>query len=329
VTRPTARVLALLEILQGGGTHTAAALAERLGADERTVRRYVEHLLDLEIPVESVRGRYGGYRLAPGFRMPPLMLTDEEALAVLLGLTRLTGAAPEAAAAKVRRVLPRALTGRLDALFEATRFIEPSAATPTTPEAATMLQLAEATRRRRPAVISYVDRAGRRTDRTVHPYGLVARQGRWYLSAAHQGEMRTFRLDRIVSTRLAEGTFSVPEGFDPAAAVLAGLAETPWRHRVVIRVKGTADEVDRKLPRGLATVEADGADGVRVRLRAERLDWLPGVLASLDLPFVIDEPAELRDVMRDWLKRLEASAREPDCQTGHNRGSGDWGTGAG
>lgn len=326
MTRPTARVLALLEILQGGGTHTAAALADRLGVDERTVRRYADHLIDLEIPVESVRGRYGGYRLAPGFRMPPLMLTDEEALAVLLGLTRLTGAAPEAAAAKVRRVLPKTLTGRLDALFEATRFAEPSA---TTPEAATMLQLAEATRRRRPAVISYVDRAGRRTDRTVHPYGLVARAGRWYLTGAYQGEMRTFRLDRIVSTRLAEGTFAIPEGFDPAAAVVAGLAETPWRHRVVVRVTGMADEVHRKLPWGLATVEPDGADGVRVRLRAERLDWLPGVLASLDLPFVIEEPAELRDVMRAWLKRLEGSAREPDCQTGHNRGSGDWGTGAG
>src|SRR5690242_17140525 len=86
MTRPTARVLTLLEILQNGGTHTAATLAGRLGVDERTVRRYVEHLLDLEIPVEAVRGRYGGFRLAPGFRMPPLMLTDEEALAVLLGL---------------------------------------------------------------------------------------------------------------------------------------------------------------------------------------------------------------------------------------------------
>src|SRR3954454_9423752 len=86
VTRPTARVLALLEILQAGGTRTVADLAGRLGVDERTVRRYVDQLVDLDVPVHSVRGRYGGYRLAPGYRMPPLMLTDEEALAVLLGL---------------------------------------------------------------------------------------------------------------------------------------------------------------------------------------------------------------------------------------------------
>lgn len=86
MVRPTARVLALLEILQGGGTPTVGGLAQRLDVNERTVRRYVQHLLDLDIPVESVRGRYGGYRLAPGYRMPPLMLTSEEALALLLGL---------------------------------------------------------------------------------------------------------------------------------------------------------------------------------------------------------------------------------------------------
>src|SRR6266699_593142 len=84
--RPIARVLTLLELLQSGGVRTVAELADRHGVDGRTVRRYVDHLLDLDVPVESVRGRYGGYRLAPGYRMPPLMLSDEEALAVLLGL---------------------------------------------------------------------------------------------------------------------------------------------------------------------------------------------------------------------------------------------------
>src|ERR1017187_4274407 len=86
MARPTARVLSLLELLQSGGVRTVADLAGRLDVDERTVRRYVDHLLDLDIPVRSVRGRYGGYRLAPGYRMPPLMFTDDEALAVLLGL---------------------------------------------------------------------------------------------------------------------------------------------------------------------------------------------------------------------------------------------------
>ncbi|HEY0937540.1 MAG TPA: HTH domain-containing protein, partial [Trebonia sp.] len=84
--RPAAQVLTLLELLQSGGVRTAAELAGRLAVDERSVRRYVDHLIDLDVPVESVRGRYGGSRLAPGYRLPPLMLSDDEALAVLLGL---------------------------------------------------------------------------------------------------------------------------------------------------------------------------------------------------------------------------------------------------
>jgi len=114
VTRPTARVLALLELLQSGGQQTVGRLAERLGVDERTVRRYVEHLADLGIPIETRRGRLGGYRLAPTYKLPPLMLTDDEAVAVLLGLEAgrraglLTGqtAGADSASAKIRRVLP-------------------------------------------------------------------------------------------------------------------------------------------------------------------------------------------------------------------------------
>src|SRR5262245_41499464 len=112
VTRPTARVLALLEILQSGGGFTIADLAGRLGVAERTTRRYAVHLADLGIPVEARRGRYGGYRLAPGYKLPPLMLTDDEAVAVALGLAAgrraglvtAGGAATDSAAAKIRRV---------------------------------------------------------------------------------------------------------------------------------------------------------------------------------------------------------------------------------
>src|ERR1700726_1548366 len=101
MARPTARVLSLLELLQSGGVRTVTELAGRLGVDERTVRRYAGHLTDLDVPVESVRGRYGGYRLAPGYRMPPLMLTDDEAVAVLLGLigTRRAALQPDTALA--------------------------------------------------------------------------------------------------------------------------------------------------------------------------------------------------------------------------------------
>ena len=140
MAKPLARVLALLDILQTGGTRTLRELSGRLGVDERTVRRYVDHLLDLDVPVESARGRYGGYRLAPGYRMPPLMLTDDEAVAVLVGLAGArratlqpdTAVAVESATAKVRRVLPRALAARLDALVVAISHADKGRA-PTTP----------------------------------------------------------------------------------------------------------------------------------------------------------------------------------------------------
>src|SRR5436305_13010916 len=117
---PVGRVLTVLQLLQSGGTRTVAVLADRLGVEGRTVRRYVDQLIDLDVPVQSVRGRYGGYRLAPGYRLPPLMLSDDEALAVLLGLiagrravlTTSERTANETASAKIRRVLPKHIARR-------------------------------------------------------------------------------------------------------------------------------------------------------------------------------------------------------------------------
>src|SRR5580658_3589717 len=202
MTRPTARVLALLEILQAGGTRTTADLAGRLDVDERTVRRYIDHLIDLDIPVRSVRGRYCGYRLAPGYKMPPLMFTDDEAVAVMLGLVAglraglitASAIAMESAAAKIRRVLPEALGRRLDALLATADFT--TAARPAaTRETGVLLLLAEAARHRR-----------------------------------------------------------------PAARVLSGLAEVPYRHEVSLRVLGPAEQVRARLPAGIATVAEIPAD---------------------------------------------------------------------
>ncbi|MET9297677.1 YafY family protein [Streptomyces sp. NPDC003077] len=402
MTRPTARVLALLEILQAGGTRTVADLADRLDVDERTVRRYVSHLTDLDIPVRSVRGRYGGYRLAPGYRMPPLMLTDDEALAVLLGLvagrraglTTTSGTALESAAAKVRRVLPETLGRRLDALLATVDFTAPDRPA-ATQETDVLLLLAEAARQRRPVAVRYTSWDGRHSERTVHPYGIVVHSGRWYVTGADSAsdEIRTFRLDRIANARMLPGSFEVPEGFDPAARVLSGLAEVPYRHEVSLRVRGGVEEVRGLFPAGMVTVEelpggvagaagggsgrdraaASGAsaggggsgvaessgtsevvessdvsevveasealegseasegsestessgsrvvseavsgagedDGwVRVRLRAERLERVPSVLAWLDRPFVIEYPDALREHVRSLARRLAACA---------------------
>jgi predicted DNA-binding transcriptional regulator YafY len=368
VTTSTARVLALLEILQSGGVRTVPDLAARLGVDERTVRRYVRHLLDLGVPVDALRGRYGGYRIAPGHRMPPLMLTDDEALAVVLGLladrppgpagastaASGTGAAPaapaESAAAKVRRVLPTPLRRRLDTLVETAGFTarpRPAAA----PDAGVLLDLAEAGHHRRPVEIDYTDRQGCGSERTVLPYGLVAHRGRWYLTGADPlvGETRIFRVDRIAAVAVRPGSFAVPPGFDPVAAVLDALARTPWTHDVALRVRGGVQHIRGHFPADIAALSAipataapataapataapataaparaaapgaadpadEGEGWVQVRVRAERLEWIPAVLAALDRPFVIERPAALRDLVRALARRLDEGAAAEDAR---------------
>ncbi|MBO1329957.1 YafY family protein [Streptomyces sp. VRA16 Mangrove soil] len=326
MSRPTGRVLTLLELLQSGGTRTVAELAGRLGVEGRTVRRYVEQLIELDIPVESVRGRYGGYRLAPGYRLPPLMFSDDEALAVLLGLIAgrragLTAAehtAGETAAAKIRRVLPRHLAGRLDALLGALAFTD-GPGDFDTPDAGVLLTVADAVRRRHPVLIRYADREGRRSERTLHAYGIVAHSGRWYVTGRDPGidEDRTFRLDRIADARPLPGSFEAPEGPDPAQRVLSALATAAYRHEVSLRIHGTAEQIRARLPAGVArlaeheparTRDGTGERWWRVELRVERLDWLPRELAALDRPFVIERPEALRDLVVALADRLGSRA---------------------
>jgi predicted DNA-binding transcriptional regulator YafY len=317
MAKPLARILTLLDILQAGGTRTLRELAERLGVDERTVRRYVDHLLDLGVPVESVRGRYGGYRLAPGYRMPPLMLTDDEALAVILGLNGARraaldpdAAAVESAAAKVRRVLPRAIAARLGTLVAATSYTDGRG--PVTPETGILLAVAGAAVERRPLAITYSDRNGRVTERVLQPYCVVAHQGRWYATGldSRSSEVRSFRLDRVTRVAVQDGQFQVPAGFDPAAVVTEAVAGASYPHAISVRVHGGEQTVRMRMPAPITVIEpADGEPGwVRVRWRAERLDWVPSVLAGLGLPFVIEEPDELRDWVRTLAGQLTSWA---------------------
>ncbi|WP_079197438.1 WYL domain-containing protein [Streptomyces sp. CB03911] len=367
MSRPTGRVLTLLDLLQSGGVRTVAELADRLGVDGRTVRRYVGQLLDLDVPVETVRGRYGGYRIGPGYRLPPLMLSDEEALAVLLGLAagRRAGlvtasdTASGTAAAKIRRVLPQRLARRLDTVLESLAFTTPPGEA-AEPDAEVLLTVADAVRHRRPLVIRYTDRAGERSERVLHAYGIVAHAGRWYVtgrdpgtgegaaSAGGSGEGRsgaggtgdggaggdrTFRLDRIAGARPLPGAFEVPAGLDPAQRVLTGFATAAYRHEVILRIHGTVAQIRARLPAAVATLDeaappAEEADPAaeewrRVHLRVEELDRLPPVLASLDRPFVIERPDELRELVTALADRLRSCARQaPPPPSGRSRRPG-------
>ncbi|WP_194898108.1 helix-turn-helix transcriptional regulator [Catenulispora pinisilvae] len=330
MSRPTSRVLGVLELLQAGGTHTVADLAGRLGVDERTVRRYIEHLRDLGIPVDGTRGRYGGYRLARHYRMPPLMLTDEEALAVvwallLSGRSRsgpASALAVDSATAKVRRVLPAALARRIGAVVEVIDFTVPGQGHHDDEDGAdgdvapVLLSLAEAAQDRRPVTFAYTTRQGRAAQRSVQPYGVVAHHGRLYLTGfdVTRRAVRTFRLDRIAGVRLLEGTFAPPADADPVQQVIGPLAPSPQLHEVSFLIKADIAHVWSRIPETLASVSPDDPDNqigegwLRVFLRAERLEWVAGTLAMLDSPFIIEHPQALRDVVTALGQRLIKAA---------------------
>lgn len=321
VTRPTSRVLQLLELLQSSGTRTARGLAEQLGVDERTVRRYVDHLVEMDIPVEAVRGRYGGYRLAPGFRMPPLMLGDEEAVAVLLALAALRAApssgvsdtASATAAAKIARAVPERLARRARTVLDTTVFDDPPVRGPV-PDAGVLLTVADAVRHRRPVEIRYRSADAAVSVRRVHPYELAAYQGRWYLTALDTGRQaeRTFRLDRIAGAR------PLPGSFPPSSVTRLPLAERFARadhaHHVTLRVRATAERIRARLPPSTAVLEpvpappGDAGTWHQVDIRAVRLDWIPAVIAALDCAVVVERPAELRELVGRLATRLAATS---------------------
>jgi predicted DNA-binding transcriptional regulator YafY len=315
VSHPTTRVLALLELLQTQPGLTGPQLASRLGLDERTVRRYATRLAELGIPVQATRGRYGGYRLLPGFKLPPLMLTDDEATAVLLGLLAgrqlgltVAGAGAESALAKIQRVLPSALRERTTAVAETLDFTmgprEPSA-----PTGSAVLTLAEAARRHRRIRLRYLSWRGEQSERDLDPYGLVFHSGRWYVTGHDhlRGEVRTFRVDRVRGAELLPETFTEPDGFDPVEHVTRSLAGVRYRWPVEVWLDTTVAEARRRIPASLATLtEADG--GVLLRAHAERLDGMARMLAGFGWPFVIRQPDELRTALREHAERLAATA---------------------
>jgi predicted DNA-binding transcriptional regulator YafY len=314
VYHPTTRVLTVLELLQARGRLSGPEIAERLEVDLRTVRRYVTMLQDLGIPVEAERGRHGGYRLRPGYRLPPLVFTDDEALALTLGLLsarRLglmtTPSTVEGALAKLERVLPPDVRARVTAVQE-TLTIDQSrnSAIPTT---ATVLAVGAAVHEGRRLFMRYASAASEETERRVDPYGLVHMIGRWYAPGyCHlRADLRLFRLDRIREITVLDESFARPIDFDPLAFVQEALAVAPnvWHVEAVIRASlGNVREV---VPPHEATLEAID-DGVVIRLNVEVLDAAARYLIGLGWPFCVRQPSELRAVLRGLAIDIAAAA---------------------
>jgi predicted DNA-binding transcriptional regulator YafY len=316
VLTPTARLLELLELLQAQPLITGRDISDRLEIDPRTVRRYVEALQNLGIPVEGQRGVGGGYRIRPGYRLPPLMLTDDEAVAVALGVQAagrlgLSGSeeAVEGALVKIHRVLPDGLRRRVEAL-EATLDFTSTRTKGAPVRGDTVLLLADVIRRRRRVRGTYRAFSGEETRRELSPHGLVVHSGRWYL-AAHdhlRDDLRTFRVDRIRRVRaITEASVDPPEGFDAVAYVSTSLARVPWRWEVEVLLELPVGEAARRVPATLAElVDQDGA--TMLRMRVGSLDWMATMLAGLGCGFSIRRPDELRDSVRALGERLARSA---------------------
>lgn len=317
-SHPTTRVLAMLELLQAHHRMTGPDLARRLGVDERTVRRYAARLDDLGVPVVAERGRYGGYRLMPGYKLPPLMLTDDEAVAVVLGLLAgrrlgLPGQATESALAKVQRVLPAALRDRVQALRETLGFTL-AARDAAAPSTGVLLTLAAAVRERRRVRLRYRSWQGADSERDLDPYGLVFHSGRWYATGHDHlsGEVRTFRVDRIASADTSgaatgSAAYEIPAGADPVQHVTRSLAGVPYAHEVEVLLETTLEQARRRVPATVATL-TETAGGVVMTTRAEQLDGMARMLAGLGWPFVIRRPAELRGHVRDLARLLDEQA---------------------
>jgi predicted DNA-binding transcriptional regulator YafY len=308
---PISRLLELLELLQTQPLVTGREIADRLAVDRRTVRRDVATLLRLGIPVEGERGVGGGYRLRPGYRLPPLMLSEDEATAVVLGLTaarRLGLGDPDGAdgaLVKINRVLPDALRRRVEALEAALVFTAPATAGEP-PPGETALLLAEAIRRRRRVRVAYRSFAGEETERELSPYGLVVHAGRWYL-AAHdhtRSALRTFRVDRIRRAAIGDDAATAsPDGFDALTHVSRSLAQVPWPWEVEVLLELPIDEARRRVPGTLAELaEEDG--GTALRMRVSSLDWTASLLAGLGCPFRVRRPDELRTSVQALARRL-------------------------
>lgn len=312
---PTTRVLTVLELLQSRQQISGPELATRLEVDTRTVRRYITMLQDLGVPVEAERGRYGAYRLRPGFKLPPLMFTDEEALALTLGLLAarklgLTMAAPavEGALAKIERVLPIALRKRVQAVQETLVFDFVPAGT--VPDNEIVVTLCAAAQQMQSAYMSY--RAwGAREDskRMVDPYGLVFRAGCWYMVGyCHlRKQLRTFRLDRIVSVELSPATFERPLNFDSVAYVIQSIAQTPNTWYVDVLLKLSWEEALCRVPPALALLE-EVEGGISFRCYVSSLEWIAHVIAGLNCQIEIRQPQELRAAMHRLADRIHSLA---------------------
>jgi predicted DNA-binding transcriptional regulator YafY len=320
MAKPTTRVLALLELLQARGVTGGAELARALQVDRRTLRRYIAMLEELGIPIMTTQGRHGGYQVVPGFKLPPMIFSDDEALALAVGLMAARGLGlahtlPAMASArdKLERVFPLKLKQRLRAVdgSVAMELARPAAAI----DQKVLGLLCSSTQERRRVRIAYQSRGDDRTEREFDPYGLVYRDGRWYtVGWCHlRRGLRSFRLDRLTSISNLAVTFERPQDFDALDYLRRSIAMIPRAHRIEVLLDTDLASAQRAVVASLGVLEWTGA-GVLLRAEAEDLGWMARELARMPFEFQVRTPAALRTVLARWSRRLARLARPRNCK---------------
>ncbi|WP_329322925.1 MULTISPECIES: helix-turn-helix transcriptional regulator [unclassified Streptomyces] len=329
----SARLLRLLSLLQSHREWSGAGLAERLGVTPRTVRRDVDRLRELGYPVNASPGTGGGYQLGAGAELPPLLLDDDEAVAVAVGLRTAAGQGVEGigetsvrALAKLEQVLPHRLRRRVSALNAFTvpmlRGPQTSAADP-----AVLTELAHACRDSERMRFDYRDHGGSPSRRTVEPHRLVCTERRWYLVAwdVDRDDWRTFRVDRITPRPPHGPRFPprTPPADDLASYVSRGVSTGAYATHAVVRLFVPPAEAAERISPSAGTLEAEGENSCLLRTGAANLDVMVIHVMLMGLEFEVLEPVELTEAIRTAHGRL---SRALERAPGKSRGTGD-GTG--
>lgn len=315
-TSPTARALLCLEMIQNSPGITALSLSERLGLSDRAVRRYVAILREAEIPIESERGRYGGYRIGRGLRLPPLMFTSAEALGLVMAAVEGRGASDPtepvgSALAKIIRVLPERVAGPARAVGKVaspgrrTQDVAPD------PEiTAELVQARESAQRVR---VDYRTGSGRTIAIDLEPWAVVVRHGLWYLLCwSHSADARrALRIDRVLDVHRLPDRFTPPEDLDPVRMLEEQLSQG-WKHEIEVLVDAPVERVQWWIPRTIGRLEpTDG--GTRLLASTDDLAWYAEMLSFVHAPFRVVRPQGLRDELAALSARLRdaSEASEP------------------
>jgi predicted DNA-binding transcriptional regulator YafY len=328
----SARLLRLLSLLQGGRDWTGAELADRLEVSARTVRADVERLRRLGYPVHASRGTVGGYRLGAGAKLPPLLLDDDEAVAVAVGLRAaaqgaIAGMEETAlrALTKLERVMPARLRGRVRAMAAYTVSVPPDRPGPTV-DPTVLSTLAALCRDRERLRFDYHDQSGASSVRFVEPYKLVNWGRRWYLVAwdVDRHDWRTFRADRIRPRTPTGPRFAPrePPAADLAAYVSRRVSAAAWRYRARVTVHAPAAVIAERINPAVGTVEALDEHNCVLDTGADAIDTLAVHLGLLGADFTVTEPAELVDYVRTLAARYgRATSTRPADQVTCRPGS--------